>query len=214
MRIIPWILILALAASCGGEKKDAAKTEEKKDEAKKEAKAPAAPSAEDEKAKAEKAKAEFQAYQNKAKASEAIDVLDRISRGATAYFQTSHFSTETGDKLPRQFPASAPATPAKSCREAAADKDGDGRCDVDFSAWGAPTWAALMVEMSEPHYYVYAFDATGTGAEATFTATAFGDLDGDGVLSTFQRAGKAKVEDDGYTTVEMVKGMFVENELE
>jgi len=44
--------------------------------------------------------------------------------------------------------------------------------------------------MTDPQYYMYAYSApTVTGTSAAFTATANGDLNGNGVLSTFSIAG-------------------------
>jgi hypothetical protein len=43
-----------------------------------------------------------------------------------------------------------------------------------------------------PHSYSFAFDSVNNKAEAHFVATAHGDLDGDGVLSTFQITGESK----------------------
>jgi hypothetical protein len=39
---------------------------------------------------------------------------------------------------------------------------------------------------SEPHYYSYEFVTRGNA----FTIRAYGDLDGDGTLSTFERSGQ------------------------
>ncbi len=70
-----------------------------------------------------------------------------------------------------------------------------------------------MFQVSDPHYYVYQFDSNGTGADATFTATAFGDLDKDGVLSTFQRTGKGQIDEYG-CSAKAAGAITTENELE
>ena len=140
MRVIALLIALTVAlAGCKDAPADSKPGDDKKSAEKKEA-APAA----DEAAKAEKARAEFQAYQNKAKTTEAIDSLDKIHRGAVAYFQTPHVTPDTGEFLPCQFPASAPATPAKSCRDAKADADGDGRCDPGPGAWISAAWECQL----------------------------------------------------------------------
>jgi type IV pilus assembly protein PilA len=47
-------------------------------------------------------------------------------------------------------------------------------------------WQCVKFSMGDPQYYMYNYVATGTtAAGATFTASGNGDLDGDGVLSTF-----------------------------
>ena len=48
----------------------------------------------------------------------------------------------------------------------------------------------LKFEMTAPQYYMYTYTANGTSADgATFTATAHGDLNGDGNLSAFTLGG-------------------------
>jgi type IV pilus assembly protein PilA len=53
-------------------------------------------------------------------------------------------------------------------------------------------WTCLKFTMQDPQYYQYSYDAKGTqGQEGdTFTAGAGGDLDGNGVLSSFTLGGK------------------------
>ena len=65
----------------------------------------------------------------------------------------------------------------------------------DAKVWtGNDVWAAMGVQVSDPHSFHYDYrwnnDATGFG-RCQFTAQAFGDLDGDGVFSTYERAGAA-----------------------
>ena len=164
---------------------------------------------------ARKVKAEFQVYQARAKTTEAMEQLDRIYKGAAMYFSVPHLGPD-GAYLPCQFPASAAATPSpKGCADPAADKDGDGRCDLDDAAWAALTWTALMFQPAEPHYFVYRFDSQGIGNEAIFTASAFGDLDRDGVLSTFQRSGKGTTGEKITSCVAQPVGdLTVKNEIE
>ncbi len=60
------------------------------------------------------------------------------------------------------------------------------------AAWTAsPTWTELHFDPGAPHHYAYSYDSSGTGSMAAFTASAFGDLDGDGRYSTFARIGWA-----------------------
>jgi len=56
--------------------------------------------------------------------------------------------------------------------------------------WDNPSWQALTFAISDPHYYSYEYTSDGTGTNAQFTARANGNLDGDGTLSTFERAGR------------------------
>lgn len=99
------------------------------------------------------------------------------------------------------LPDAAPLTPEAPPR---------GRRAVDPpGTWDHPTWTALSFRASEegaPHAYAFAFDKTDIG----FVATARGDLDGDGVLSTFEIRGQAY---DG-KPLAVVPGMYVEAEFE
>lgn len=72
---------------------------------------------------------------------------------------------------------SAPLTPATVPRgEPATDAAG---------AWSHPTWRALAFGFEEPHWYSYRVDLEpGTGP---IRLSAHGDLDGDGLASTFVR---------------------------
>ena len=143
---------------------------------------------------------------------EAIDNLDRIYKGAADYFMTPRVS-QMGEPVPCQFPATTEFTPGKNCNDKAVDDDEDGSCDANPSAWDNATWAALRFEITDPHYYVYSFNSAGELAEATFTISAFGDLDGDGVMSTFQRTGKA-ASADGFCDLTRGAVMSVKDELE
>ena len=58
------------------------------------------------------------------------------------------------------------------------------------SEWNTAGWACLKFSLDQPQYFQYNYDVTATtGAGATFTATANGDLNGDLVLSTFTLQG-------------------------
>jgi hypothetical protein len=62
--------------------------------------------------------------------------------------------------------------------------------------------------MDDPHYYRYEYEVAADGR--SFSARALGDLDCDGVYSTFEMVGD--VAPDG--TVTGASGMFQQNELE
>lgn len=161
----------------------------------------------------------FMKYMRLAKTAEAIDTIDKIYKGAALYYTTPRVSY-TGVDLPCQFPTNQGPTPtvATCCQEfGGPDADGDGRCDFDPHLWSEPTWSSLNFRIARDsayeyyppgskregvadgqHYFVYTFDAAGVLTEAQFTASAFGDLDCDGVQSTFQRMafGDARYKDD------------------
>ena len=82
-----------------------------------------------------------------------------------------------GRPVESAYPSSAPLTPGVVPRgELASDPAG---------TWDHPTWRLLGFHFDEPHAYSYSFDSDDGPERSTFRATARGDLDGDGNLSTF-----------------------------
>lgn len=134
----------------------------------------------------------FIKYMRRAKTTEAIDELDKIYKGAAHYYTTGHLH-DSGLKVPCQFPAAQGVTPinATCCSTLGGpDANGDERCDSDPYVWSDNRiWSALSFQLSDEHYFLYAFDSQGTLSGASFTASAYGDLDCDGIQSTFQRLG-------------------------
>jgi hypothetical protein len=60
--------------------------------------------------------------------------------------------------------------------------------------WDHPTWVALGFRPAPegvPHAYAFEFQSTGADSAASFVGIGRGDLDGDGVLSTFELRGSA-----------------------
>ena len=111
---------------------------------------------------------------------EAIISGHRLATGSENYY-TSDRRDEAGGALAHRFPDSTALTPAVvPCGEPHEPSDGE---------WSGGTWAALHFRIDDPHYYAYQYDSAGIGPDATFTATAFGDLDCDGFFSTFVRSG-------------------------
>lgn len=124
---------------------------------------------------------------------EAVDMLDKIAKGASDYLQTPRVQNDgTYSKMACQYPDTVVVTPGLSCCDAEVDKDKDQRCDEDPIWWADRTWAALKFQVGVQHHYRYEFTSSGTGLESTFVATAYGDLDCDGVESTFRITGKAQ----------------------
>jgi hypothetical protein len=101
------------------------------------------------------------------------------------------------------FPESAPLTPREPPR---------GKKDVDPpGTWDAPSWRALDFRPSPegvPHAYSFSFEAA--PPRTSFVARAHGDLDGDGIWSTFETRGVVRPG----AKPELVPGMYVEAELE
>jgi hypothetical protein len=87
-----------------------------------------------------------------------------------------------GRPVESAYPSSAPLTPGVVPRgELASDPPG---------TWDHPTWRLLGFRFDEPHAYSYAFESEDGPERSSFRATARGDLDGDGNLSTFLITGE------------------------
>ena len=147
---------------------------------------------------------------------EPVSGVEKISELAVAYAHDRPVITA--------FPSSAPLTPSAPPR---------GTREVDPpGAWDQPTWKALgfrPVAEGVPHAFAFAFDSvpgtepaparvdvTGAllpvpGARSTFAAHAHGDLDGDGVTSTFEMHGHCT---EGEPGAIVDPGMLVEAEVE
>ena len=110
------------------------------------------------------------------KLSEPLDGLSTLVGNTLAYSE--------GRPQNISFPPSAPLTPAEVPRGVVAgDPPG---------AWEHLTWKSLDFSFDHPHAFAFQFDSAldPTTGVMRFVATAHGDLDGDGVLSTFEVRGE------------------------
>jgi hypothetical protein len=143
----------------------------------------------------------FQRYKRRSQTTEAMMNLRRLYDNAVGYYQMQHANSR-GDVVSDRFPESVPLTPSQiPCGE---------KAPVVRSDWAHPTWEALTFQPLDAMRYSYQFDSSGIGPTATFTAAAFGDLDCDGVYSTFVRIGSV----DARNEVRGGPGLLVEDELE
>lgn len=148
----------------------------------------------------------FLKYMRRSKTAEASANLRRIYDAAAAWHQTE--CARLGRKCAKKFkfPASVPLTPS-----GVACENGESKARAPHpNDWQHPTWKALKFEITEPSLYQYEFVSEGEGPKARFTARAVGDLDCNGVFSTFERAGA--IDDEGH--VNDGAGMFTTDELE
>ncbi len=138
-------------------------------------------------------------YLRRMQTSEATLMLRKVFDGAAVYFAAQPADIG-GDQLQHQFPVSTAPMPEITVI---------GTERVRVTTWdGSPTWDALHFSMADPHYYAYQFDAAGFDNDAQFTASAFGNLDGD-TYSTFVRFGSVHA-----MSVHGSEGVFMDHELE
>jgi type IV pilus assembly protein PilA len=150
----------------------------------------------------------FMKYIRRSKTSEATMNIRKLFDSSVSYY-TAEYSERTGEKLPRQFPDTVAATPgdwaAQTCNGGSSEK-----YSPDPQTWSPPTWQALNFAVDDPFYYQYEYLSDGTGADSQFTARANGNLNCDGVLSTFERIGSVDAENN----VTGGAGLFQAKELE
>lgn len=90
------------------------------------------------------------------------------------------------------FPDTAPLTP-KEVPQGTREVDPPG-------TWDHPTWQALRFRPSPegvPHAFSFSFQSESAPGESSFMARAHGDLDGDGIRSTFEVGGHARSTEPG-----------------
>lgn len=167
-------------------------------------------------------------YLASAKTSEAKNTVGAIARGAAAAYERESAASEIleeGDSSTaptRALCESADAVPAtidevRNTKYQPRNQEGQ-----DFET-GTSTagWKCLKFSMTQPIYYQYDYNANGgyvspaAGAPnpgtAGFEAVAQGDLDGDGVLSTFAR--NATINPDS-NELNIATQVFIGNEFE
>jgi hypothetical protein len=130
------------------------------------------------------------------KLTEAMDGLHAISAGAVSKAE-AHRHEES-------FPPSVGLTPAQVPRGVTAtDPPG---------TWDHLTWRALDFKVERPHAFSFQFDSAldPVSLTARFSATAHGDLDGDGQTSTLQVQGERKPGEPA----RVLPGMLISREYE
>ena len=120
-----------------------------------------------------------------AKTIEAISSVNALAGGAAESFNASD-ATQPAGAAPaavhamRHFPPSA-RVPVPSEQS---DVRGH-RYQSNPADWSASPWRELRFSIVQPQCYRYSFEAEGAGATAKALVKAEGDLDGDGVRSTY-----------------------------
>lgn len=176
-------------------------------------------------------------YVSRSKTSEARVQLAKLFDSASAYFNEEHVERgavqvigaggSISELAPHRCPNDGKAGGSSGIvppLSVDCSKGPGGRCvpgqgpqtepgHYDASLWSdSDVWNGLNFQQDQPHYFHYQFrwnnDPKGFGA-CQFTAQAFGDLDGDGVFSTYERAGAA--DQNG---VNGAAGLYIDKEVE
>ncbi len=137
-------------------------------------------------------------YIANSKTTEARNSLGQIAKdAATAYEMESMASgilaVNTSTGIVRNLCASATATVPAAKASIAGQKYQSAKSDWSNASdmpSGSPMkgWPCVKFEIDAPQYFMYGYTGT-TGSSGTFMATANGDLNGDGNLSTFSIQG-------------------------
>lgn len=169
-------------------------------------------------------------YMRRSKTSEAKTNIAKMFDGVSSYYNSEH--VERGKVLllanggakstlaPHRCPTNSSGkvdalTPAITLD---CNAGPGGRCQPGTGAqypmtdWtDNPIWNGINFQMEQGHYYHYGLQGVNSGSygDCVFTAQAFGNLDGDAVYSTFERAAAASK--DGITAA---AGLYVDRDVE
>jgi type II secretory pathway pseudopilin PulG len=124
-------------------------------------------------------------YVRHAKTAEAIGSVSAIAEAAAAYYDNSDGAQPVGTtpeaaRAMRHFPP--PSNGTTPPMEMVRGK----RYQSSLADWNAPPWSDIRFSINQAQCYAYEFDAQGSGVAAKATATAHGDLDGNGIYSKYR----------------------------
>jgi hypothetical protein len=124
-------------------------------------------------------------YIRHGKTAEAVGSLAAIGQAAAAYYNESDATQpagapESAARAMRHFPP-----PSRASVPPDIDSVRGKRYQSTLADWTPSPWRELHFSIPQPQFYAYSFDSTGNGPQGSATATARGDLNGDGVTSTF-----------------------------
>lgn len=152
----------------------------------------------------------FERYEERARGSDVEAELTRMARGAVAYYHTPKFD-QTGAAVSPQFPGGGVTLSAPEEWHTLVCPEGRPSTYTPVpEQFDHPVFKALGFSPTAPARHQFQFVAEGTGTDARFTARAVGDLDCDGVYSTFEKTGRVNA--DGI--VELAPGLFKRDETE
>ncbi|MBL4686506.1 MAG: prepilin-type cleavage/methylation domain-containing protein [Nannocystaceae bacterium] len=147
----------------------------------------------------------FTKYMRRAKTSEARVKLATMFDAISAHYM------EHG-RCPEGETGQAGVTPPLSvnCNDSEARRCSSAAGMYPATAWtDNPVWSEIGFKIDGEHFFHYNLRWTQTADSCQFTAQAFGDLDDDGVFSTFERAGAADV-----NGVQAAAGLNIDHEVE
>ena len=134
-------------------------------------------------------------YIASAKTSEARNSIGRMVNAAVIAYEDENMNSPvlpagTSTGFTRSLCNSASAPVPASITQVTGSKYQSTAADWNTDMLGASGFSCLHFTIDEPQYYMYGYQVSGTSSVGnTFTATANGDLNGDGILSTFSLMG-------------------------
>jgi type IV pilus assembly protein PilA len=134
-------------------------------------------------------------YIANAKTAEARNGLGRIAESAVIAYEQEHMASPvlpvgSSTARMRTMCKSASASVPGSVGVVAGRKYQSSLGDWGKDAAGGSGFSCLHFTIDQPQYYMYSYVTSGTvNPGDSFTATANGDLNGDGIASTFQLTG-------------------------
>ena len=165
----------------------------------------------------------FVRYMRQAKTAEAYRMINKMTKGAIAYFSAVKFDPK-GQTLPCQFPdPGSPSimVPDTGCTTCCKDGEADGKCEPNEARWEKPVWQALLFKVSDKHYYAYEYGLNEigdyyVGDKAQVRTRASGDLNCDDKCSKITQLVLGRTGADGIVNcrASQVGSVNVENETE
>ena len=134
-------------------------------------------------------------YVANAKTAEARNGLGRIANAAVIAYEHENMSGATLTPgttagFSRTLCKSASATVPGTIAQVSGQKYQSSSADWNVDAAGNSGFACLHFTIDQPQYYMYGYTTTGSATIGdSFAAVANGDLNGDGLSSTFQLSG-------------------------